>query len=133
MESLFDKMGPESGKKLMYGGATVLACGALYFMKKALSRQSEEDEDVPETLPQISLPAIVSDVDGVALKSKDPVPGTKESLTKLLSEHKDTGRRVPFTFMTNGGGAFETDKARTMNKILGLKGPKLTGKNMTMC
>ena len=67
------------------------------------------------------------------MKSKDPVPGTKESLTKLLSEHKDTGRRIPFTFMTNGGGAFETDKARTMNKILGLKGPKLTGKNMTMC
>ena len=70
----------------------MLACGALYLMKKAIggTQGNEEDPPVPDTLPEINLPAIVSDVDGVALRAKDPIPGTKESLTKLLSEYKDT-------------------------------------------
>ena len=55
----------------------------------------------------VTMPAIVSDIDGVVVRSKDTVPGTKETLVKLLTPNETTGRKVPFTFLSNGGGYFE--------------------------
>lgn len=90
MECFREKLSQEQEKTLLYGGFTMLACGALYFMKKAMTKKQEEEPAVPDTFRAVTFPAIVADVDGVALRAKTPVPGTKESLIKLLSNHKDT-------------------------------------------
>ncbi len=81
----------------------------------------------------------MSDIDGVVVRNKDCVPGTKDALIKLLTPHKDTDRKIPFIFLSNGGGAFEGAKAKSINQITGLEpsgmmsmltprssGPKLT-------
>mmetsp|Transcript_40033 Transcript_40033/g.52421 ORF Transcript_40033/g.52421 Transcript_40033/m.52421 type:complete len:86 (+) Transcript_40033:121-378(+) len=82
-------------KKILFGGES----------------REEEVKSLPDSIPEITLPAIVSDVDGVVLRGKTPIEGSKEAVIKLLSEYKDTGRTVPFTFFTNGGGSLESYKA----------------------
>ena len=136
---------------MMAAGAAVVG-GTLYFVKKKIWGSGPPPEEpeppaLPETVPEVTLPAIVSDVDGVVVRGKEPVPGAREALEKLLGPHRDTGRRIPFTFMTNGGGAYEAHKAQSLNEILGLapsfmgrmvtfgsgSGPKITSREMTMC
>ena len=53
------------------------------------------------------MPAIVSDIDGVVVKGYAPTPGTKEVLSQLLNPWLNTQRRMPFMFLSNGGGSTE--------------------------
>ena len=149
MERLRSELSQEQQKSLMLAGAAVLATGTLYYLKKKLlgTSKCKEIETLPESVPEVTLPAIVSDVDGVVLRGKEAVEGSKEMVVKLLSPHKDTGRSIPFTFLTNNGGCFESTKADQMNTYLGLKpsflgkmlslgrssGPKVTSNEMVMC
>ena len=61
------------------------------------------------------MPAIVSDIDGVVIRAKDNIAGSKEAIEKVLSPVPKTQRKVPFTFMSNGGGCFEYEKAKKLN------------------
>lgn len=54
----------------------------------------------------------VFDIDGVLLRGKTPLPNARESLQTLLHN------KVPFLFLTNGGGELESSKAHTLSKLL---------------
>ena len=91
------------------------------------------------------MPGIVSDIDGVVVRANDVVPGTVETMIKLLTPSKQTQRRVPFVFLSNGGGYYEREKADKMNKQFGLgqesmlgrmfrtPTPKITENEMILC
>ena len=143
----------ENQKKLaIIGGATL---GALYLAKKLiLPGQSKSCRYVPEEpdedlthLPEIKMPGIVSDIDGVVIKGKSGIPRAKETLERLLTPYSDTKRKVPFIFLSNGGACSEEFKAQAINQrvklgqpgwlkwMIGMSGsgPKLTGKDVILC
>jgi len=41
-------------------------------------------------LPEITLPAIVSDIDGVVVEGKNMVPGSKEAMEEILTPYADS-------------------------------------------
>ncbi|SCV06163.1 LANO_0H23486g1_1 [Lachancea nothofagi CBS 11611] len=58
--------------------------------------------------------AFAFDIDGVLLRSKEPIPGASEAL-KLCQEHK-----IPFILLTNGGGTLENQRTAFMSDALRL-------------
>jgi len=75
------------------------------------------------------------------------IPGSKEALEKVLNPLQKYERRLPFTFLSNGGGYSEYEKAEKMNAQIGLggkslfskffggsaKAPKLTENEIVLC
>jgi len=59
--------------------------------------------------------AVVLDIDGVLLRGPSVIPGATAALKKL-QKHK-----IPFVFVTNGGGMLEGTKAKDLEKKLGIK------------
>eukprot|EP00796_Vickermania_ingenoplastis_P006137 gene6137-4417_t len=55
---------------------------------------------------------VVLDIDGVVYRSKKIIPGSDDAVKKLLQ------LRVPFLFMTNGGGVTEETKAAELSRLL---------------
>ena len=99
------------------GGAALLgAASAIYIARKVFGGNNIVEEEKKCELPTVYMPGIVSDIDGVVVKGNDVVPGTRETMIKLLTPSKTTERRVPFTFLSNGGGQTEHEKAEKMNK-----------------
>merc|ERR1719464_1381093 len=67
----------------------------------------------------MSLPAIVSDLDGVLIKGENHlIHGSPAVLKKILAKHGKIGKQIPFTFLTNGGFRTEQSKAKALNKTL---------------
>jgi HAD superfamily hydrolase (TIGR01456 family) len=58
---------------------------------------------------------VVLDIDGVILRGGALIPGAVEAVQYLV-QHK-----VPFVFVTNGGGMLEEKKAEDLSKKLGIK------------
>ncbi len=56
--------------------------------------------------------AIALDIDGVVLKGGKVIPGAKEAISRLVQE------KVPFIFITNGGGIIESEKAELLTHKL---------------
>lgn len=56
--------------------------------------------------------AFAFDIDGVLLRSKEPIPGASEAL-KLCQEN-----RVPFILLTNGGGTLENQRTSFLSDTL---------------
>ncbi len=56
----------------------------------------------------------VFDIDGVLLRSRSPLPGAKETL-EFLKRNK-----IPFIFLTNGGGYTEKDHVAILGKRLSM-------------
>jgi HAD superfamily hydrolase (TIGR01456 family) len=56
--------------------------------------------------------AILFDIDGVLIRGKSAIKGAKESLFKLQKA------KVPFAFLTNGGGVLESVKTEQLMKYL---------------
>ena len=102
-------------------GAGLLALGASYYFYNTMKSKKQEPEPEPVQpeafqdyeddeqcqLPEITMPAIVSHIDGVVINGDEPTPGTKEALSQLLNPWQNTQRRMPFLFLSNGGGVFE--------------------------
>ncbi|CAK8997749.1 Uncharacterized protein YKR070W, partial [Durusdinium trenchii] len=59
---------------------------------------------------------VVLDIDGVVKQGKRAIPGAREALIRLREE------RVPFIFMTNGGGNTEAQKAAELGELLEFEG-----------
>ncbi|KAI5300453.1 hypothetical protein KEM56_002450 [Ascosphaera pollenicola] len=57
----------------------------------------------------------VFDIDGVLLNSSKPLPGASESLSLLVKE------KIPFLFLTNGGGQTELERIERLNDLLSLQ------------
>ncbi len=74
-----------------------------------MQQSSEKDG---ETLRQ---KGFVLDIDGVFLKGKTVIPGTPSAL-KALEKSK-----IPYVFVTNGGGCSEDAKAKMLSALLDVK------------
>ncbi|KAK9169028.1 hypothetical protein Syun_001168 [Stephania yunnanensis] len=62
---------------------------------------------------------IVFDIDGVLIRGGSPIGGSNQALTRL---YDDKGAlRIPFLFLTNGGGVPESKRALELSKLLGIK------------
>ncbi|KUJ16571.1 HAD-superfamily hydrolase, partial [Mollisia scopiformis] len=60
--------------------------------------------------------AFAFDIDGVLVRSKDPLPGAAATLAMLQR------RNIPFILLTNGGGSTEKDHVALLGRRLGLAG-----------
>ncbi|KAK5941930.1 hypothetical protein PMZ80_005881 [Knufia obscura] len=58
--------------------------------------------------------AFAFDIDGVLLRSSQPIPGATQCLTYLHKHH------IPFILLTNGGGKTEAQRTRDLNDKLSL-------------
>ncbi|KAI0024203.1 HAD-superfamily hydrolase [Xylariomycetidae sp. FL0641] len=63
--------------------------------------------------------AFAFDIDGVLVKGKEPLPTARKAIETLLA------RRIPFIFLTNGGGLTEAAHADRVKQRLGLEGSAL--------
>ena len=97
----------------------------------------------PETTQdaKIHLPAIVLDIDGVAVRGSLIIGNSDKMVRQILAPRTELKKldngdniRLPFTFLTNGGGFVEERKAQELNDKLKLdkEDPiyKLTAENI---
>ncbi|XP_015874168.3 mitochondrial hydrolase YKR070W [Ziziphus jujuba] len=61
---------------------------------------------------------IVFDIDGVVLRGDIPIGGSPQALRRLY--HTSGSLRVPYIFLTNGGGFRESTRARELSELLGV-------------
>jgi len=88
-----------------------------------------------------SLPAIACDIDGVALRGTQIIGHSSTMIKELLTTRpvgQDLDTRIPFIFLTNGGGFIEERKAENLNEYLQLTAggdecPKLTANHVIQC
>lgn len=76
--------------------------------------------DGVKVLPK--LPAIACDIDGVALRGTQIIGNSSKMVKEILTERTlgDATVKIPFTFLTNGGGFIEERKAENLNEYLQL-------------
>ncbi|KAK3110032.1 hypothetical protein LTR53_016104 [Teratosphaeriaceae sp. CCFEE 6253] len=67
---------------------------------------------VPSTPPAIPDYAFAFDIDGVLLRSSNPLPGAHDALKYLQAQ------RIPFILLTNGGGKSETERVAELSEKL---------------
>jgi HAD superfamily hydrolase (TIGR01456 family) len=61
--------------------------------------------------------AFAFDIDGVLVRGGNPIPEAVEAM-KVLNGENEYGIRIPYIFLTNGGGKFETERCRDLSKQL---------------
>ncbi|GAA0151937.1 hypothetical protein Leryth_014441 [Lithospermum erythrorhizon] len=61
---------------------------------------------------------IAFDIDGVLLHGSTPIGGSPKALTRLYTDSGDL--RIPYVFLTNGGGVPEPKRATELTKLLGV-------------
>jgi HAD superfamily hydrolase (TIGR01456 family) len=76
---------------------------------RALSTSTPSRSSAPS-----STAAVCFDIDGVLLRGYNPLPHARESLLRLIDA------RIPFVFLTNGGGELESTKREKLSKLLAL-------------
>ncbi|XP_074286733.1 mitochondrial hydrolase YKR070W-like isoform X1 [Silene latifolia] len=62
--------------------------------------------------------AIAFDIDGVILRGRQPIGGSPLAIRKLY--HPQGSLKVPFLFLTNGGGVPESRRASVLSELLGV-------------
>ncbi|XP_029120274.1 mitochondrial hydrolase YKR070W isoform X1 [Elaeis guineensis] len=71
--------------------------------------------------PQSNRPSfgIAFDIDGVILRGRTPIGGSPQALRRL---YRDDGTlKIPFLFLTNGGGVPESKRASELSELLGIQ------------
>uniref|UniRef100_A0A0D9VSQ2 TIGR01456 family HAD hydrolase n=1 Tax=Leersia perrieri TaxID=77586 RepID=A0A0D9VSQ2_9ORYZ len=61
---------------------------------------------------------IAFDIDGVILRGRSPIGGSPQAIRRLYSE--DGTLKIPFLFLTNGGGVPEHKRALELSELLGV-------------
>ncbi|KAK0644295.1 HAD-like domain-containing protein [Cercophora newfieldiana] len=61
--------------------------------------------------------AFAFDIDGVLIRGGRPIPEAIEAM-KVLNGENEFGIQVPYIFLTNGGGKFETERCRDLSRQL---------------
>ncbi|KAK4240062.1 HAD-like domain-containing protein [Achaetomium macrosporum] len=61
--------------------------------------------------------AFAFDIDGVLIRGGRPIPEAIEAM-RMLNGENEWGIKVPYIFLTNGGGKFETERCRDLSKQL---------------
>ncbi|XP_075634367.1 mitochondrial hydrolase YKR070W isoform X1 [Castanea sativa] len=70
---------------------------------------------------QTQLPSfgIAFDIDGVILRDHTPIGGSPQALRKLY-HHNSGALKIPYVFLTNGGGFRESKRAMQLSELLGV-------------
>ncbi|OMO81061.1 HAD-superfamily hydrolase, subfamily IIA, CECR5 [Corchorus olitorius] len=61
---------------------------------------------------------IAFDIDGVILRGRVPIGGSPQALRRLYGNSGEL--KVPYLFLTNGGGVPETKRAKELSELLGV-------------
>ncbi|GLT66871.1 hypothetical protein SLA2020_392140 [Shorea laevis] len=61
---------------------------------------------------------IAFDIDGVILRGSVPIGGSPQALRRLYGKSGDL--KIPYLFLTNGGGIPETRRAKELSELLGV-------------
>ncbi|KAI3965074.1 hypothetical protein MKX01_014005 [Papaver californicum] len=61
---------------------------------------------------------IAFDIDGVILRGRKPIGNSPQALRKLYDESGTL--KIPFLFLTNGGGVPESKRASELSELLGV-------------
>ncbi|KAK3682892.1 HAD-like domain-containing protein [Podospora appendiculata] len=75
------------------------------------------------TTPVIADPDVVDnfafafDIDGVLIRGGKPIPEAIEAM-KVLNGENEYGIKIPYIFLTNGGGKFETERCYDLSRQL---------------
>jgi len=64
--------------------------------------------------------AFAFDIDGVLVRGGQAIPEAVEAM-KVLNGENEYGIRIPYIFLTNGGGKFETERCRDLSKQLDIE------------
>lgn len=65
---------------------------------------------------------IAFDIDGVLLRGRTPIGRAPQALRRLYTDPSNpTELRVPFVFLTNGGGVRESIRASELGSLLGVR------------
>ncbi|KAJ5760839.1 hypothetical protein N7520_007995 [Penicillium odoratum] len=85
---------------------------------------SSEEESLQTDTPLSTPPMITSDdfalafdIDGVLLRGHQPIPEAVEAM-KYINGENPFGMRVPFIFLTNGGGKSEQERCEDLSRQL---------------
>ncbi|KAI5853705.1 HAD superfamily hydrolase-like protein [Tricharina praecox] len=80
---------------------------------------SSDDESSTPISTVVPTYAFAFDIDGVLLAGGEVIPGAKEAMRVLNGENPD-GIKVPYIFVTNGGGKTEQERCLDLSKQLGV-------------
>ncbi|XP_039031175.1 uncharacterized protein YKR070W-like [Hibiscus syriacus] len=94
--------------------------------KSSHSRSRKQLSQLFSTISQISTQqskppsfGIAFDLDGVVLRGTTPIGGAPRALRRLYDG--SGALKVPFVFLTNGGGVHESKRAAELSELLGVK------------
>ncbi|XP_031090681.1 uncharacterized protein YKR070W-like [Ipomoea triloba] len=73
----------------------------------------------PPPIPQKCSFGIAFDIDGVILRGRTPIGNSPQALRRLF--HDSGNLKIPFLFLTNGGGTPESRRAAELSELLGVK------------
>ena len=81
-----------------------------------------------------ALPGIVADIDGVVVRGEDKIGEPAAVIRRVFTPVGD--QKIPFMFLTNGGGCTEQQKADQLNRKIGLTdddGVRIQHEHITLC
>lgn len=104
---------PGSGDTMSEPGSLVTDSGANSSLASPITSPvtPSSDPDVADDF------AFAFDIDGVLVRGGNAIPEAVEAM-KVLNGENEYGIRVPYIFLTNGGGKFETERCRDLSKQL---------------
>ncbi|KAL1630706.1 hypothetical protein SLS54_000577 [Diplodia seriata] len=101
------------------GDGDLIAVALQYDSKLVIKKRDIQTGVIGDEIANISIPGnltsvIWDDIDGVLLRSADPIPGASKALTYLQNQH------IPFILLTNGGGKHESERVAEISEKLSL-------------
>lgn len=83
------------------------------------SPEAPSTPDEAEAIPSVGEFAFAFDIDGVLIRGGDPIPQAVEAM-RYLNGDNEYGVRVPYIFLTNGGGKTEEERCGDLSRQLDL-------------
>ncbi|KAJ6011254.1 hypothetical protein N7451_002666 [Penicillium sp. IBT 35674x] len=92
--------------------------------EEAVSSEEEYFQtDTPLSTPPMTTSndfALAFDIDGVLLRGGNPIPEAMDAM-KYINGENPFGMRVPYIFLTNGGGKTEQERCEDLTRQLGIE------------
>lgn len=97
---------------------------AMEMAKHRLKERANREGDVTPPTPVDTLVtdqyAFAFDIDGVLIRGGKPIPQAVEAM-KVLNGQNEYGVKVPYIFVTNGGGKTEQERCLDLSRQLELE------------
>ncbi|KAJ6842664.1 uncharacterized protein M6B38_297965 [Iris pallida] len=83
---------------------------------RSYSQQQQQQQQPGTQRPSFG---IAFDIDGVILRGRNPIGGSPQAIRRLYAD--DGTLKIPFIFLTNGGGVPESKRATELSGLLGVQ------------